>query len=201
MATIIFIDNFDSFTYNLVDEFRVLNHDVLVYRNDADVDFISNIAKQRAQNGEKVIFVLSPGPSSPSDANNLLGIIKNNLGKYPMLGICLGHQALGQVLGGKVVRADKIVHGKSSMINHENKLCFSNLPNPLKVARYHSLVVEDLGEDVEVLASVDNLCMSLYSKKYNVLGFQFHPESIMSTYGRVLLDNSINSLLREKQDK
>lgn len=201
MATIIFIDNFDSFTYNLVDEFRVLNHDVLVYRNDADVDFISNIAKQRAQNGEKVIFVLSPGPSSPSDANNLLGIIKNNLGKYPMLGICLGHQALGQVLGGKVVRADKIVHGKSSMINHVNKLCFSNLPNPLKVARYHSLVVEDLPEDVEVLSSVDNLCMSLYSQKYNVLGFQFHPESIMSTYGRVLLDNSINSLLREKQDK
>ncbi|MBQ2382131.1 MAG: aminodeoxychorismate/anthranilate synthase component II [Succinivibrio sp.] len=201
MATIIFIDNFDSFTYNLVDEFRVLNHDVLVYRNDADIDFISNIAKLRAQNGEKVIFVLSPGPSSPSDANNLLGIIKNNLGKYPMLGICLGHQALGQVLGGKVVRADKIVHGKSSMISHESKHCFSNLPNPLKVARYHSLVVEDLGEDVEVLASVDNLCMSLYSQKYNVLGFQFHPESIMSTYGRVLLDNSINSLLREKQDK
>lgn len=195
MATIIFIDNFDSFTYNLVDEFRVLNHDVLVYRNDADVDFISNIAKQRAQNGEKVIFVLSPGPSSPSDANNLLGIIKNNLGKYPMLGICLGHQALGQVLGGKVVRAGKIVHGKSTMINHVNKLCFSNLPNPLKVARYHSLVVEDLPEDVEVLSSVDNMCMSLYSKKYNVLGFQFHPESIMSTYGRVLLDNAITCLI------
>ena len=198
MATIIFIDNFDSFTYNLVDEFRVLNHEVLVYRNDADIDFISNLAKQKQENGEKVLFVLSPGPSSPSDANNLIGIIKSNLGKYPMLGIWLGHQALGQVLGGKVVRADKIVHGKSSMINHVNKICFSNLPNPLKVARYHSLVVEDLPEDVEVLSSVDNMCMSLYSKKYNVLGFQFHPESIMSTYGRVLLDNAISCLIGEK---
>lgn len=197
MATIIFIDNFDSFTYNLVDEFRVLNHEVLVYRNDADIDFISNLAKQKQENGEKVLFVLSPGPSSPSDANNLIGIIKSNLGKYPMLGICLGHQALGQVLGGKVVGADKIVHGKSSMINHVNKICFSNLPNPLKVARYHSLVVEDLPEDVEVLSSVDNMCMSLYSKKYNVLGFQFHPESIMSTYGRVLLDNAISCLIGE----
>ena len=199
MATIIFIDNFDSFTYNLVDEFRVLNHEVLVYRNDTDIDFISNLAKQKKENGEEVLFVLSPGPSSPSDANNLLGIIENNLGKYPMLGICLGHQALGQVLSGKVVRADKIVHGKSSMINHTNELCFNSLPNPLKVARYHSLVVEDMSDDVQVLADVDNLCMSLYSKKYNVLGFQFHPESIMSTYGRVLLDNSIKCLIAENK--
>lgn len=192
--TIIFIDNFDSFTYNLVDELKVLGNNVLVYRNDTDVELISKIAKEHKELGEKVLIMLSPGPSSPNDANNLIPIIKDNLGKYPMLGICLGHQALGQVLGGKVEHASVIVHGKSSMIEHKGQQCFKDLPNPLKVARYHSLVVTNLPSDVEVLSTFDNMCMSLYSKKYNVLGFQFHPESIMSTYGRKLLKNAIEEL-------
>lgn len=192
--TIIFIDNFDSFTYNLVDELKVLGNNVLVYRNDTDVELISKIAKEHKELGEKVLIMLSPGPSSPNDANNLIPIIKDNLGKYPMLGICLGHQALGQVLGGKVEHAPVIVHGKSSMIEHKGQLCFKDLPNPLKVARYHSLVVTNLPSDVEVLSTFDNMCMSLYSKKYNVLGFQLHPESIMSTYGRELLKNAIEEL-------
>lgn len=192
--TIIFIDNFDSFTYNLVDELKVLGNNVLVYRNDINVDLISKIAKEHKDLGEKVIIMLSPGPSSPNDANNLIPIIEDNLGKYPMLGICLGHQALGQVLGGKVEHAPVIIHGKSSMIEHTGKLCFKDLPNPLKVARYHSLVVTNLPEDVEVLSSFENMCMSLFSEKYHVLGFQFHPESIMSTYGRKLLKNAIEEL-------
>ncbi|MGN0902901.1 MAG: aminodeoxychorismate/anthranilate synthase component II [Succinivibrio sp.] len=192
--TIIFIDNFDSFTYNLVDELKVLGNNVLVYRNDTDVDLICQIAEEYKKKGDKVIIMLSPGPSSPADANNLLPIIKDNLGKYPMLGICLGHQALGQVLGGTVEHAPVIVHGKSSMLEHEGKLCFKNLPNPLKVARYHSLVVTNLPEDVEILAQYDGMCMSLYSSRYNVLGFQFHPESIMTTFGRQLLKNAIDSL-------
>lgn len=162
--TIIFIDNFDSFTYNLVDELKVLGNNVLVYRNDTDVELISKIAKEHKELGEKVLIMLSPGPSSPNDANNLIPIIKDNLGKYPMLGICLGHQALGQVLGGKVEHAPVIVHGKSSMIEHKGQLCFKDLPNPLKVARYHSLVVTNLPSDVEVLSTFDNMCMSLYSK-------------------------------------
>ena len=110
---VIFIDNFDSFTYNLVDELRVLGNDVLVYRNDTKVELIKKIADDYRSQGFNVVIVLSPGPSSPKDANNLLSIIHDNLGKYPMLGICLGHQALGEVLGGKVTKAPVIVHGKS----------------------------------------------------------------------------------------
>ncbi|MGN1281516.1 MAG: aminodeoxychorismate/anthranilate synthase component II [Succinivibrio sp.] len=193
-STIIFIDNFDSFTYNLVDELRVIGHEVMVYRNDTDVEFIAKIAKDLKDRGNKVVIMLSPGPSAPDDANNLIPIIKDNLGKYPMLGICLGHQALGQVLGGKIEHASVIVHGKSSMIDHTQELCFKDLPNPLKVARYHSLVVNSLPDDVKVLASYDGMCMSLYSQKYNVLGFQFHPESIMTTYGRKLLSNALECL-------
>lgn len=192
--TIIFIDNFDSFTYNLVDELKVLGSNVLVYRNDTDVDLISKIADEYKAKGDKVIIMLSPGPSAPKDANNLLPIIKDNLGKYPMLGICLGHQALGQVLGGNVEHAPVIIHGKSSMVEHCEKLCFKDLPNPLKLARYHSLVVTDLPQDVEVLAKYDGMVMSLYSQKYKVLGFQFHPESIMSTFGRKLLKQAIECL-------
>lgn len=192
--TIIFIDNFDSFTYNLVDELKVLGNNVLVYRNDTDVSLISKIAREHREAGEKVIIMLSPGPSSPDDANNLIPIIKDNLGKYPMLGICLGHQALGQVLGGTVEHAPVIVHGKASMIEHKGEMCFKGLPNPLKVARYHSLVVTNLPDDVEELSTFDGMCMSLYSRKYNVLGFQFHPESIMSTYGRKLMKNAIEEL-------
>lgn len=193
-STIVFIDNFDSFTYNLVDELRVIGHEVLVYRNDTDVEVIAQIAKAHKDKGDKVVIMLSPGPSAPNDANNLIPIIKDNLGKYPMLGICLGHQALGQVLGGTIEHAPVIVHGKSSMINHNQELCFKDLPNPLKVARYHSLVVNNLPDDVKILASYDGMCMSLYSEHYQVLGFQFHPESIMTTYGRKLLSNAVESL-------
>ncbi len=191
MASVIFIDNFDSFSYNLVDEIKVLNHEVIVYRNDADVSFIREKAAELKAMGKDVIIMLSPGPSSPDDANNLIPIIKDNLGKYPMLGICLGHQAIGQVLGGKVVKAPFIVHGKSSMIKHDEKACFKGLPNPLKVARYHSLIVTDLPSDVESIAEYEGMCMALYSEKYRLLGFQFHPESIMTTYGRTLLDSAI----------
>ena len=194
-TSIIFIDNFDSFTYNLVDELKVLGNNVIVYRNDVSVELIAKVAKEQEALGHKVMLMLSPGPSAPTDANNLIAIIKDNLGKYPMLGICLGHQALGLVLGGKVVRAKEIIHGKASMISHNNELCFKDLPNPLKVARYHSLVVENLPKEVQVIAKYDDLCMSLYSPKYKVLGFQFHPESIMTTFGRTLLKNAINTLI------
>ncbi len=194
MANIIFIDNFDSFSYNLVDELKVLGNNVIVFRNDVSVNTIIEQAEHQSENG-RVIIMLSPGPSAPKDANNLLPIIKECLGKYPMLGICLGHQALGEVLGGTVKKAPVIIHGKSSMISHCEKLCFKDLPNPLKVARYHSLIVENLPAEVEILASYENMCMSLYSDKYKVLGFQFHPESIMTTFGRNLLNNAINTLV------
>lgn len=190
-TNVIFIDNYDSFSYNLVDELKVLGCEVLVYRNDTDVEVIAKIAQDLKKQGQKVIIMLSPGPSAPKDANNLLPIIKDNLGKYPQIGICLGHQALGEVLGGQVIRANTIVHGKASLIEHQGKFCFEGLPNPLRVARYHSLIVKDLPQNVEVLAAYDDICMALYEANLKVLGLQFHPESIMSTYGRKILKQAL----------
>ncbi|MDY6323212.1 MAG: aminodeoxychorismate/anthranilate synthase component II [Succinivibrio sp.] len=191
---IIFIDNYDSFSYNLTDEFRVLGNEVTVYRNDADPLQIMTLLEQASKAGEKPVLVLSPGPSAPDDANNLVPIIKKALGKFPMLGICLGHQALGQVLGGRVVRASEIIHGKSSDITHCGKGAFTGLPNPLKVARYHSLVVEGLPKNVEVTATCGKLVMALRESRLNVTGFQFHPESIMTAYGRQLLAQALDEL-------
>ena len=111
-----------------------------------------------------------------------------------MLGICLGHQALGFVLGGKVINAPQIVHGKVSYIEHQAKACFENLPSPLRVARYHSLIVTNLPENVEILASYEGMCMALYEKNLKILGLQFHPESIMTTYGREILKKALDAI-------
>ena len=191
---VIFIDNFDSFTYNLVDELQVLGNNVTVYRNDTDPDKIMGLLKDIKEKGGSPVLVLSPGPASPDDANNLIPIIKKALGNYPMLGICLGHQALGQVLGGKVQRAPVIVHGKSSDIDHCGKGAFANLPNPLKVARYHSLVVNNLPQNVEITASFDGMCMAMHEESLKITGFQFHPESIMTAFGRKLLEQALDEL-------
>ncbi|MCR5536901.1 MAG: aminodeoxychorismate/anthranilate synthase component II [Succinivibrio sp.] len=192
---IIFIDNFDSFSYNLVDELSVLGYEVLVYRNDVEIGLLEDLAHKLSAQGDEVLFVLSPGPSTPEDAHNLLPLIRTLLGHYPMLGICLGHQALGQVLGGKVVRAREIVHGKSSLIEHDGTLCFKGLPNPLKIARYHSLIVTDLPPNVSITSSYEGMCMSFYEAQQRVIGFQFHPESVLTTYGRPLLANALQLLL------
>ena len=151
-TAVIFIDNFDSFTYNLVDELRILGCQVTVWRNDVDVEVITAQLEARRNSGQKPLIVLSPGPSRPEDAHNLLPLVRANLGRYPQLGICLGHQALGMALGGQVVAAPEILHGKSSLINHDGSACFHNLPSPLKVARYHSLVVNNLPASVKVPA-------------------------------------------------
>lgn len=191
---IIFIDNFDSFSYNLVDELKILGAEVIVYRNDADPEFILKKAEKFKQNGLNVIGVLSPGPSSPRDANNLMAIIEKLKGQIPLLGICLGHQALGLSLGGKVTQASYIAHGKASMIMHEGNYCFKNLPNPLRAARYHSLIVADLPDNIKIIAGCDNMVMAFYEEKQRLLGLQFHPESILTTYGRKILLNAINLL-------
>lgn len=191
---IIFIDNFDSFSYNLVDELKILGAEVIVYRNDADPEFILKKAEKFKQDGLNVIGVLSPGPSSPRDANNLMAIIEKLKGQIPLLGICLGHQALGLSLGGKVTLASYIAHGKASKIVHDGMYCFKGLPNPLRAARYHSLIVTDLPENVKIIASYDNMVMALYEEKMRLLGLQFHPESILTTYGRKILLNAINLL-------
>ncbi len=193
MANIIFIDNFDSFTYNLVDQFRALGHEVTVYRNHIEVAQIeSEIAK-----ASQPIVVLSPGPGEPSQAGNMPQLIQTLRGKVPMIGICLGHQAIIEAYGGSIVRAPQIIHGKISMLTHQPHATYNNLPSPLAIARYHSLVAGKVPDTLTVTAEVDGLVMSVVQEQDRVCGFQFHPESIMTTYGAQLLANTIEWTLQQ----
>ncbi len=195
MDNIIFIDNFDSFTYNLVDEIKALGYHVEIYRNDVTLEHLDELVKKLQAQGGRLGIVLSPGPSTPQDANNLMPIVNAYLGRIPLLGVCLGHQALGLALGGRIGHAKTIVHGKSSLIEHNGHACFKGLASPLQVARSHSLSVEDIEGRAEVLSSYDGMCMALYSAEKKALGMQFHPESIMTTYGRRIIKNALDCLL------
>lgn len=191
------LDNLDSFTYNLVDEFQCLGYEPIIYRNTLSADFI--IAEME-KCSEEVILVLSPGPGNPSNAGCLMALIEKAIGKFPIIGICLGHQALIQHYGGVIDRAPEIVHGKSSDIVHQEKGAFSGISSPLPVARYHSLVATTMPADVEVTAYCQTqenqqLPMAIERSKDAVIGFQFHPESILTTYGSHLLAQSIDYLL------
>ncbi|MCE0492700.1 aminodeoxychorismate/anthranilate synthase component II [Vibrio salinus] len=188
MANIIFIDNFDSFTYNLVDQFRSLGHSVTVYRNSIAATQI----EQAALTAKDPIVVLSPGPGTPSNAGSMPELIELLKGKAPIIGICLGHQAIVEAYGGTVGGAGQIIHGKVSMMKHNNHPTYENLPSPFAIARYHSLVAHDIPEALTVTAEVDGLVMSVVHEEDKVCGFQFHPESIMTTYGAQLLSNAIN---------
>ncbi|MGF1910913.1 aminodeoxychorismate/anthranilate synthase component II [Vibrio kasasachensis] len=187
MANIVFIDNFDSFTYNLVDQFRTLGHHVTIYRNNIPAHTI----EQAILNLPKPLVVLSPGPGAPADAGCMPELIKRLKGKVPIIGICLGHQAIVEAYGGKVAGAGEIVHGKISMMEHQNHTTYRGLPSPLAIARYHSLVATQIPEGLTVTAEVDGLVMSVVQEQDKVCGFQFHPESIMTTYGATLLANAI----------
>ncbi|PNH89693.1 aminodeoxychorismate/anthranilate synthase component II [Vibrio diazotrophicus] len=188
MANIVFIDNFDSFTYNLVDQFRSLGHQVTIYRNHIAADTIQNAVEAL----EQPVIVLSPGPGAPSEAGVMPEILKRLKGKVPMIGICLGHQAIVEAYGGTVAGAGEIVHGKVSMMEHQNHALYQGLPSPLAIARYHSLVATHVSEELTVTAEVDGLVMSVVHEQDKVCGFQFHPESIMTTQGATLLENAIN---------
>lgn len=191
---VVFIDNFDSFSYNLVDALKVSGCQVSVFRNDVELEALAQYVAKVGES-KQVVLVLSPGPASPQEAGGLMQVIARFAGVYPMLGVCLGHQALGLYLGGKVVRAFEIVHGKSSPLTHCGKFCFAGLPEYLPVARYHSLVVTDLPENVQILAQYQNLCMSLYEPQLKMLGLQFHPESIITTYGQQILEQALATLI------
>lgn len=191
---IIFIDNFDSFTYNLVDALRVLGGEICVYRNRITPERVAGLIAAARDAGAQPLLVLSPGPGRPEDAGALLDIIRSQLGRCPMLGICLGHQALGLALGGRVVPAPAIVHGKTALVTHDGREAFRGLPQPLQVARYHSLVVTGLPDEVRVPARCGDLCMALAQPRLRVLGLQFHPESIMTTYGETLLRQCLLTL-------
>lgn len=192
MANIVFIDNFDSFTYNLVDQFRSLGHKVTIYRNHIAADTIQNAVEAL----EQPVIVLSPGPGTPSGAGVMPEILKRLKGKVPMIGICLGHQAIVEAYGGTVAGAGEIVHGKVSMMEHQNHALYQGLPSPLAIARYHSLVATHVTNDLIVTAEVDGLVMSVVHEQDKICGFQFHPESIMTTQGATLLENAIDWALR-----
>ncbi len=190
------LDNLDSFTYNLVDEFQCLGFEPTVYRNTLSADFIFNKMREHTKKtAEHVILVLSPGPGTPKGAGCLMALIKLCAGNTPMLGICLGHQALIEHYGGSVGRADKIVHGKASAINHCASGVFANIQNPLPVARYHSLVGKNIPEKLTVIANFNDIPMAICHEQEAVLAYQFHPESILTTFGSTLLAQSFDYLL------
>ncbi|NRA85183.1 MAG: aminodeoxychorismate/anthranilate synthase component II [Gammaproteobacteria bacterium] len=185
------LDNFDSFTYNLVDQFRVMGAQVTVYRNDIDPQFIIN---QMANSELAPVLVLSPGPGSPSDAGCLVELIKLSIGQVPMLGICLGHQAIIEAFGGTIGLAPQTVHGKASNIHHDDKGPFSGLVNPMPVARYHSLMAHQIPSTLEAIAHVDDIVMAVIDHSQQIIGFQFHPESILTPGGETLLAKSLMML-------
>lgn len=184
---ILMIDNYDSFTYNLVQYLGELGQRVLVYRNDAlDIKDIKKLNPQK--------IVISPGPGRPEDAGISCAVIKEFCGKIPILGVCLGHQAIGYCFGGKIVQAKRLMHGKTSKIYHYKKDIFKNIPNPFLATRYHSLLVEkkSLPSCLEIIAwTKESEIMGLKHKAYPLWGVQFHPESILTKSGKAILDNFI----------
>jgi len=190
---LLMIDNYDSFTYNLVQYFGELGADVRVARND-QID----IAEIEKLNPDQI--VISPGPCTPNEAGISVATIKYFTGKKPILGVCLGHQSIGQAFGGKIVHAGKIMHGKTSMIHHANAGVFSGIDNPFEATRYHSLVIEQAGlpDCLEVTAWTENEngerdeIMGVRHKEYAIEGMQFHPESILTEHGHQLLKNFLN---------
>lgn len=182
---IIIIDNYDSFTYNLVQYFGEFEKDVCVYRNDKiTVAEVAALAPDR--------IVVSPGPCTPSEAGISMEIIRDLGPKIPLLGVCLGHQSIGAVFGGDVVRADVIMHGKVSEITHNGNPLFTDVPSPFTATRYHSLVIkpESCPECLEVTAkTADGVIMSVAHKEYPIWGVQFHPESILTPNGKAIIRN------------
>ena len=186
---ILVIDNYDSFTYNLVQYLGEMGAEIQVVRND-EVTVPEILERQPDQ------ILISPGPCSPKEAGVSVDTIRQLAGKVPILGVCLGHQSIGYAFGGKIIRAGKLMHGKTSQITHDGKGVFAGLPNPFKATRYHSLVIEkqSLPDVLEVTAtSEDGEIMGVRHKTLAVEGVQFHPESILTESGKALLANFLKS--------
>ncbi len=182
---LLMIDNYDSFTYNLVQYFGELGADVRTYRND-------EITLEQIEALKPDHICVSPGPCSPREAGISVDVLRHFAGKIPLLGVCLGHQAIGEAFGGKVIRAKQVMHGKTSLIAHTGVGVFKDLPSPFTVIRYHSLAIErsSLPSCLEVTAWTDDgEIMGVRHKDYDIEGVQFHPESILSEHGHALLKN------------
>jgi len=182
---ILMIDNYDSFTYNLVHYLGELGEKVTTIRNDEiTIDEINNLNPD--------IIVISPGPCTPKEAGQSVDIIKEFSGKKPILGVCLGHQSIGDAFGADIVRAERLVHGKTSEIFHNNTGIFKDIPNPFEATRYHSLIIdkETLSDDFEITAwTKEDEIMGIRHKTLLIEGVQFHPESVLTTYGKDILNN------------
>ena len=186
---LLMIDNYDSFTYNLVQYFGELGQDVQVYRND-EID-LATVAALKPRH-----IVISPGPCTPNEAGISLALINEFKGKIPLLGVCLGHQSIGQAFGGNIIKAKTLMHGKTSLIHHQNDGVFKGLPNPYTATRYHSLVIEkeSLPACLEITAwTEDGEIMGVRHQTLAIEGVQFHPESVLTEYGHELLDNFIKT--------
>ena len=179
------LDNYDSFTYNLVQYMGELGAEMTVCRNDElSVDEVEALAPER--------ILLSPGPCTPHEAGISIEVVRRFAGKAPILGVCLGHQAIGAAFGGEVVRAPKLMHGKTSAVTHDGRTIFSGLENPMTCTRYHSLIVSEKGlpKELEITArTADGTIMGLRHREYAVEGVQFHPESVLTQDGKRLIKN------------
>lgn len=194
---LLMIDNYDSFTYNLVQYFGELGQEVKVHRNDQiDLDTIKSMNPD--------YLVISPGPCTPTEAGVSVEAIKHFAGRIPIMGVCLGHQSIGQAFGGKIIRAKQVMHGKTSPVFHKNMGMFAGLPNPVEVTRYHSLVIEQasLPECLEVTSwtedengELDEI-MGVRHKEFAIEGVQFHPESILTEQGHQMLRNFLEQHVR-----
>ena len=191
---LLMIDNYDSFTYNLVQYLGELGAELTVRRNDA-----IDVAGVRALHPDAI--VISPGPCTPKEAGISLTLLREMAGELPILGVCLGLQCIGEAFGGKVVRADRLMHGKTSPIIHDGKTIFAGIPSPFEAMRYHSLLVDpaSIPATLEISArTAENEIMGLRHKQHAVEGVQFHPESILTSEGKNLLQNFLNSLDRRE---
>jgi len=190
---IILIDNFDSFTYNLVNQLRPLVSRLKIFRNNTDLE---QLIKSELLTDSSQIIVISPGPGEPSDAGITLDLIKKFKGVIPILGICLGHQAIIQSYNGRIGAAQNIVHGKASNIElkTDEEEIFDSLASPFRAARYHSLAATNIPSELKVIAKCDDEIMAVKHNKHKVLGFQFHPESILTPKGTQLIKNSLSWL-------
>ena len=183
---ILFVDNFDSFTFNLVESFERLGCEIKVLRNTADAETILALAVEQS-----ALIVLSPGPGTPSEAGCCLELIERAKGRVPLLGICLGHQAIVQQAGGAVVRAREPVHGKASLLAHDSQGPMRGLESPLAVGRYHSLCTRDLPPRFQVHAELEGMAMAFSDAQALQVGLQFHPESVLTLRGDAILRNVI----------
>ncbi|WP_343192404.1 gamma-glutamyl-gamma-aminobutyrate hydrolase family protein (plasmid) [Buchnera aphidicola (Formosaphis micheliae)] len=192
MANILFIDNIDSFTYNLVDQLRVSKHNVIIYRNYVPIQTITRtIIKMK-----NPILILSPGPGHPKDSGCILKLLLEFRGKIPIVGICLGHQAIVYAYSGEIGYASTISHGKTSFINHDGKDMFISISNPFIAARYHSLICKKVPDQFVVNAHYNKMIMGIKNNNERICGFQFHPESILTTQGTKLLNQTLDWTIR-----